>query len=890
MPRNPTSSYRLQLHAGFTFDDAGAIAGYLKDLGISHVYCSPYLQAAKGSMHGYDVVDHQKVNEELGGEEGHKRFLQKLKSLDLGQLLDIVPNHMATGPENSYWWDVLENGRSSRFAEWFDIDWNSSEVKLQNKVLIPVLGDQYGQVLNKHEITIQYDGESFRVRYFDNFFPLSPQSIAVPLSTAARYVNIPILGFIADSLARLPAPESADEEVLAARHRDKMILYDLLQRASKEEEGAWAAMARAVDELNRNVDGLDTLLNLQNYRLAYWRTADQELAYRRFFDINTLIGVRVERPRVFNATHRRVLEWLRDGELDGVRVDHPDGLRDPDQYFERLRASAPRAWILAEKILEPQETLRANWPIAGTTGYDFLNVCNGLLMHGDGLNELTQIYTRFTGVTEDFESLAHAKKLNVQHDALGSDVNRLAQLFVEICENNRDRRDYTRAEIRRAIREAAASLSVYRTYVAPDRNEIVEEDTNQIRRAIEIAKTRRTDVDAGLFDFIGDVLTLSARGELETEFLLRFQQFTAPVMAKGVEDTALYCFNRMIGLNEVGSAPERNGVSLEEFHRFCTRMQAEHPKTMNTLSTHDTKRSDDVRARLAVLTEIPGRWRTALHRWARRNQASKTDRWPDRNTEYFLYQTLVGAWPITVERMTDYMEKAAREAKQQTSWTQQNKEFEDALKLFIERILSSPGFVADLEAFVAEIVAAGRINSLAQTLIKCMAPGVPDTYQGGELWDLRLVDPDNRGGVDYEIRRSLLAELNSGISVDEMMKRMDSGMPKLWVIHKALHLRREKPEWFDESAEFVPLAADGPRKAHLIAFRRGRSVAVLVPRWNVKLGGGFGSTTVELPAGRWINVLTEEVVTGGRLRVQDLFRRFPVALCVKDAGESDASI
>ncbi len=890
MPRDPSSSYRLQLHAGFTFDDAAGVADYLKDLGISHVYCSPYLQAAKGSLHGYDVVDQQKVNEELGGEAAHQRFLQTLKALDLGQLLDIVPNHMATGPENRYWWDVLENGPSSRFAEWFDIDWNSAEVKLQNKVLIPVLGDQYGQVLDRHEIAITYDGESFKFRYFDHLFPLSPRSLAVPLSTAARYVNVPILGFIADSLARLPSPEISDEEVLAARHRDKTILYELLQRASREEQEAPAAIARAVEELNRNVDALDALLNLQYYRLAYWRTADQDLGYRRFFDINTLIGVRVERPRVFNATHRRVLEWFRNGELDGVRVDHPDGLRDPEQYFERLRASAPQAWILAEKILEPHERLRANWPIAGTTGYDFLNLCNGLLVYGEGLKELTQIYSNFTGETGNFESLVHAKKLNVEHEALGSDVNRLAQLFVEICENNRDRRDYTRAEIRRAIREVAASFSVYRTYVAPERNEIVEEDAKEIRNAVEIARTQRTDIDAGLFDFIGDVLTLSARGELETEFLLRFQQFTAPVMAKGMEDTALYCYNRMIGLNEVGSAPERNGVSLDRFYCSCARMQAGHPKTMNTLSTHDTKRSDDVRARLAVLTEIPTRWRSALNRWARKNQPSKTGKWPDRNTEYFLYQTLVGAWPISVERAAAYMEKAAREAKQQTSWTQQNKEFEDALKWFIERILGSPEFVAEMESFVAGIIMPGRINSLAQTLIKCTAPGVPDTYQGGELWDLSLVDPDNRGNVDYEIRRSMLAELKAGMNVDEMMKRMEGGMPKLWVITKALHLRRERPESFDEKAEFIPLAVDGPKKAHLVAFRRGESVAVLVPRWNIKLGGGFGSTTVELPAGRWTNVLTDEETDGGKLRVQDLFRRFPVALCVKSDGASDASI
>jgi (1->4)-alpha-D-glucan 1-alpha-D-glucosylmutase len=691
-------------------------------------------------------------------------------------------------------------------------------------------------------------------------------------------------------LSRLPAPESTDEEVLAALDRDKTILYDLLQRFCREEPAASAAIARAVDELNKNIDALDALLNLQNYRLAYWRTADQELGYRRFFDINTLIGVRVDRPRVFIAIHSRILEWLRKGVLDGVRVDHPDGLRDPEQYFDRLRSISPQAWILAEKILEPGESLRSSWPIAGTTGYDFLNMCNGLLVYGEGLNELSEVYSNFTGETLDFEALAHAKKVTMEHEALGSDINRLAQLFVEICENNRDSRDYTRAEIRRAIREVAASFSVYRTYVAPGRNEILEEDEREIGNAVEIAKTHRTEISPGLFDFIGNVLTLGSRGDLETEFLLRFQQFTSPVMAKGVEDTAFYCFNRMIGLNEVGGAPERNGVSLEEFHAWCAKVQAEHPKTMNTLSTHDTKRSDDVRARLAVLTEIPERWRKALHRWSRRNQQFKIGTFPDRNTEYFLYQTLVGAWPIDAGRVTAYMEKAAREAKQQTSWTQQNKEFEDALKTFIERILDSQEFISELESFVAQVLLPGRINSLAQTLIKCAAPGIPDTYQGSELWDLRLVDPDNRGPVDYEIRRAMLADLQAGLSVGEIMKRMDSGLPKLWVIYKALHLRRDHPQWFGESSAYTPLPAEGSKQAHLIAFCRGEKVAVLAPRWILLLGSGFGSTTVELPSGGWTNILSGEEVRGGKNRLQNLLQRFPVALLVRDAGASNASI
>lgn len=877
-----SSCYRLQLHSEFTFDDAAAAAGYLKKLGISHVYCSPYLQAAKGSRHGYDVVDHQRVNAEIGGEEGHAQFSAALKELGMGQVLDIVPNHMATGQENSYWWDVLENGPSSRFATWFDIDWNSPEVKLHNKILIPVLGGQYGKVLSAGELLIEYDGGSFRVRYFDHLLPLSPRSLSIPLSMAASYIDAPTLGFIAGSLARLPLPESSEDEAVAARHRDKKVLYELLRRFCEETPGSTEAITQAVNELNRNHDALDTILDLQNYRLAYWRTADQELGYRRFFDINTLIGLRVERPRVFTATHARILDWLRTGVIDGVRVDHPDGLRDPQEYFARLRAAAPDAWILAEKILQPSEVLRASWPIDGTTGYDFLNACNEVLVDAQGLGEIDKIYREFTGKSGDFETLVHSKKLDVEHDALGSDVNRLAHLFVEICENNRNRRDYTRAEIRRAIREVAAGFTIYRTYVAPQRDEIADEDISAINEAVSVAKSRRTDVDPGLFDFIRDVLTLRARGELETEFVYRFQQFTSPVMAKGVEDTAFYCFNRMVGLNEVGGSPERNGMTLDEFHAFCDRSHMLYPQTMNTLSTHDTKRSDDVRARLAVLSEIPAPWRAALRRWSRMNRLFGTGEFPDRNTEYFLYQTLIGAWPIAKERMLAYMEKAVREAKEQTSWTQQHAEFENGLRRFIERIYDSSQFIGDLEEFVSRILLPGRINSLTQTLIKCTAPGVPDNYQGSEIWDLHLVDPDNRGPIDYNLRRSMLAELEAGMSAEAILERMEDGLPKLWVIFKALHLRREHPEWFGKSSIYLPMAIDGPKRDYIIAYLRGETVAVIAPRWNVKLGGNFASTTVALPEGTWNDLLTGETFEGGSLRAQNLLRRFPVALLVKD--------
>lgn len=882
MPRIPTATYRLQLNARFTFDDAIAIAPYLKDLGISHVYCSPYLQAAPGSMHGYDVIDHQRVNTELGGEEGHQRFCQRLEELDLGQVLDIVPNHMAISPQNHYWWDVLENGPSSRYASWFDIDWQSAEVKLHNKVLIPVLGDQYGRVLAAGQIRIQQGADGFQVRYMEHLFPLSPRSLVILLTKSADVAGNDTLCFLADSLSRLPAPDSTDAKSVQDRHRDKTVIYELLARLCRENPPIASVIASTIEGINTDVDTLDEMLNQQNYRLAYWRTADQELGYRRFFDVNTLVGLRMERPHVFDATHARILEWVDRGVLDGIRIDHPDGLRDPQQYFARLRARAPVAWIIGEKILEAGEFLRTNWPIDGTSGYDFMNVCNSVLVSGDGLKALDNIYDEFTSRNDDFELLAHSKKIGVEQEALGSDVNRLASLFVEICENHRDRRDYTRAEIRRALREVAACFSIYRTYVVAERNEITDEDRLEIDHAVEKAKQQRPEIDAELFDFIADVLTLRERGAQESEFLLRFQQFTSPVMAKGVEDTVFYCYNRMIGLNEVGGSPAANGISVEDFHRYCARMQATHPRTMTALSTHDTKRCDDVRARLAALTEVPERWSETLQRWSGQNARFKVKNYPDPNTEYFLYQTLIGAWPISEERLTAYMEKATREAKEQTTWTQQNKEFEEALRSFLQKILQSSEFIADLEKMVSLLNTAGQTNSLAQSLLRCAAPGVPDTFQGGELWDFRLVDPDNRSPVDYGLRQNMLKDLENGLSADEIMRRSESGLPKLWVTYKALHLRREHPEWFSAEADYIPLEASGARSDHGIAFVRGKKIACIVPRWPIKLENDWKDTSITLPKGDWINILSGDRVKGERVSMQHLLNRFPVALLVRE--------
>lgn len=881
----PRSTYRLQLNPQFTFEQASAALPYLRALGISHVYCSPYLQAAPGSTHGYDVVDPQRVNEELGGEEAHRKFSAQVKESGLGQILDIVPNHMAIGPENRYWWDVLENGPSSRYSAWFDIDWHSSEVKLQNKILIPVLGDQYGRVLASGQIQIEQAGNLFQVRYGDHLLPLAPRSLAIILKKAGESVTDATLGFLADSLSCLPAPNASDPALIEERHRDIGVIFAMLQRLCSEHAGVCAGISTAISAINADIDQLDALLNLQNYRLAYWRTADQELGYRRFFDVNTLIGLRMERQSVFDATHRRVLEWLRDGTLDGVRIDHPDGLRDPLQYFARLRSHAPDAWMIAEKILEPGETLRSNWPIDGTSGYDFMNQCNALLVHPEGLREIGTIYSEFTGRTQSFEELAHEKKLLVAQEGMGSDVNRLTSLFVEICESRRDRRDYTRAEIRRAIREVAASFTIYRTYVVAERQEIVEDDRKAIAEAVARAKEHRTDIDAGLFDFIGDVLALVEGGTLESEFVARFQQFTSPVMAKGIEDTAFYCFNRLVTLNEVGGAPDIDGLSVEQFHQYCAQMQAAWPATMTTLATHDTKRGDDVRARLAALTEISSEWRKTLRRWSRMNTQLHAPDAPDRNTEYLLYQTLLATWPISEERLTAYMQKATREAKEQTSWTQNSEAFEKGLAAFIHSLLESRPFIAELERQVALIDHAGYINSLTQTLLHYTALGVPDTYQGSELWDFRLVDPDNRTPVDYNQRQSMLDELKHGLSPEVIMQRAASGLPKLWVIHTALHLRNEHPDWFGAEAAYLPLNVSGVRSAHAIAFQRGDSLCAIAQRWPIKLKSSWAGTTVDLPEGQWRNAFTGDQVPGGRQRLDTIIKRFPVALLVRpEAG------
>jgi (1->4)-alpha-D-glucan 1-alpha-D-glucosylmutase len=878
------ATYRLQLEPGFGFDQAAALAGYLAALGVSHVYCSPYLQAAPGSTHGYDVVDPHRVNEELGGDAAHARFCEALRAHGLGQILDIVPNHMAIGTEkNRWWWDVLENGPSSRYAAYFDVDWDPPDERFRDVILLPVLGDQYGKVLEGAEIRLERRGEHFVIRYRDRSFPVAPRSLDVILGQAAQSAGSKLLAFLADAFAGLPGRTATDRDSVERRHRDKEVLRGLLARLLGEDPSAAKAVDAIVAEINADPSRLHALLESQSYRLAFWRMAGRDLGYRRFFDINTLIGLRVEDAGVFADTHARILCWLAGGMLDGVRIDHPDGLRDPEQYLRRLRTAAPEAWIVVEKILEPGESLPESWPDDGTTGYDFMNLSGGLFVDAGGEQALTDLHAEITGEAAEYPALVRETKLLVLRELLGSDVGRLAALLIQACERHLRHRDYTRAEAEEVLREVIACFPVYRTYVRAHAEAVSATEARTIGAAVARAKENRLDLAADLFDFLRDVLVLRIRGPFESELVMRFQQTTGPAMAKGVEDTAFYRFHRLACLNEVGGDPGRFSVAPEDFHRWCAQVQLRRPRTMLATSTHDTKRSEDVRSRLALLSEIPGPWADAVRRWSQRSRRHRRGDAPGRSDEYLLYQTLVGAWPITVERAVAYMEKAAREAKVHTSWTRPDGDYEAALRVFVEGVLGDAELLSDVDRFVAQLVEPGRVTSLAQTLLKLTAPGVPDLYRGTELWDLSLVDPDNRRPVDWEVRRRLLADLEAA-TPETVWHRIDEGLPKLWVIHKALRLRRRGPAAFGREGSYEPLRARGSRAHHAVAFVRGGAVVTVVPRLVIGLAGDWSDTTLPLPQGAWRNELSGDRVGGGNVLLGELLARFPVALLSREEG------
>ncbi len=881
----PRATYRLQLHSGFGFDDAAAIADYMAALGISHVYSSPYLQAVTGSTHGYDVVDPRRVNAELGGPVAHQRFSATLGDNQLGQVLDVVPNHMAIGRENPYWWDVLENGPASLYARFFDVEWGSVDTEYRWTVLLPVLADHYGRVLEAGELSLARDDGAAVIRYGDAAFPVAPRSLERILTDAGREAGSDELAFIGEAFGALPLPSIVDADSVARRHRGKEVLKRQLTRLLADRPEIAAAVDAQLAAVNADFDRLDELIQSQNYRLAYWRAAREDLDYRRFFDVTTLAGLRMEDEMVFVETHELVLGWLRDGVLDGLRIDHPDGLRDPKTYLDRLHAAAPEAWIVAEKILEPDEELPDDWPIAGTTGYDFLNLVNRLYTDPYGEQPLTQLYADITGETRPFEQVASESKWLIVTEVLAAEVSRLTESLAAVVRGHRRQRDYSRSQLRAAVRELIVNFPVYRTYVRPGSGAVSAADVRYVKQACAAALDKRPDLPSDLIDFIADALLLNVTGEREAEFVSRFQQLTGPVMAKGVEDTAFYRYLRLVSANEVGADPGVFSTSVADFHAANEAAAIQWPARMLSSSTHDTKRSEDVRAQIALLSELPDTWRAEVYAWHAMTERLRSAS-VDANAEYLVFQTLVGTWPIDVDRLWPYIEKAVREQKVRTSWTDPDEAYESGLRSFVEALVDDEPFGARVAAFVARLAPSWQISALAQTMLKLTAPGVPDIYQGTETWDLSLVDPDNRRAVDYEALRRLLDQAK-GSSAADAWAGLDSGLAKIWLISRVLDARASRPELFGVDAGYEGLLVSGAREAHVVAFLRGDGALVVAPRLVWHLGfpdADWADTRLDLPAGAWHDELSGQDVDGGPAAVADLLRWFPLALLVRSGA------
>ncbi|HSL17031.1 MAG TPA: malto-oligosyltrehalose synthase [Methylomirabilota bacterium] len=877
----PRATYRLQLGPGFGFAEVAALAPYLAELGVSHIHLSPCLQAAEGSSHGYDVVDPTRVSDALGGPEGFAAMCDELDRHGLGRVLDVVPNHMATrGRENPWWWSVLENGPASPYARYFDVDWDPPEAWLRNKVLLPVLGDHYGRELEAGRIALEHDAGELVVRYGDQVFPVAPRSLAQILDAAADRSSSATLAFYADAHRALPEATVTEREALERRDRDRAVLGRLLRALVAERPEVEAALDATAAAVNADPDSLHDLLEAQNYRLAYWHAARRDLDYRRFFDIHDLVGLRVEDEDVFHDSHRLVLEWVRSGRVHGLRVDHPDGLRDPAGYLRRLREHCGDRLIVVEKILVGDERLPANWEVDGSTGYDFLNLATRLLVDGAGEAPLTRLWHDLSGDPKPWQEVVLESKELVLRDILDSEVNRLSALFVQVCERHRRHRDHSRHELREALIATAACFPVYRSYIADGEVPPSASDLRHIRRAVTAAGERRPDLEPALLELLARLLSRLVDGELECELAVRFQQLTGAAMAKGMEDTAMYRWAPLLALNEVGGEPDHFGVSPEEFHRSCAETARRWPRTMLATSTHDTKRSEDVRARLAVLAEVPDRWRETVGRLSALAERHRSRGRPDPGTEALIWQTLVGAWPIGAERLLAYLEKAVREAKVHTSWTRVDAAWEEAVRDFAVAVLADPGLTDEIAAFVESVAEPARANSLALKLLALTAPGVPDLYQGTELGDFSLVDPDNRRPVDFAARRRLLDRLDRDGA--EAAAGDDLDAAKLWLVRQVLAVRRRRPEAFGPGGGYEPVASDGPRRDHLVGFVRGGAVATLVTRLPVGLGGSWGDTTVSLPEGTWRDLLTDAETAGGEVRAAVLLDRFPVALLERE--------
>jgi (1->4)-alpha-D-glucan 1-alpha-D-glucosylmutase len=924
--RVPRATYRLQLGPDLTFDDAAALLDYLDALGVSDCYTSPFLETASRGSHGYDVADHNRLREELGGEAAFARFAAALRARGMGLLVDVVPNHMGIAQNRNAWWfDVLENGAASVYAGYFDIDWHPVKAELADKVLLPILGEQYGVALDTGKLTLALEDGRFLVRYHDTRLPISPRAYARILghrietfsaTLGGEHPDVVRLKSLITWFATLPPRTEKDPERLAARRREKEIGRERLLALLAESAPVRDFVDENVRLFNgtpgdpRSMDLLDSLLADQAYRVAYWRVAGEEINYRRFFDINDLAAIRMEEPEVFEVAHRLLFRLVREGAVTGFRIDHPDGLYDPAEYFRRLqRGTGGDFYIVAEKILAPGEQLPDSWATAGTTGYEFLNLLNGIFVDRAHARAMEHVYARLIKHRPAFLDIVHECKRLVTETSMASELNMLGHRLNTISEKHRSSRDFTLGSLTRALRDTIVGFPVYRTYVD---GRVTARDRDYIARAIAHAR-RRAAIDATVYDWLEDVLTLDlpewateADARERLDFVMRFQQITGPVTAKGFEDTALYRFNRLVSLNEVGGDPSRFGVSLAEFHAENAARLRRSPHGLSATATHDTKRGEDVRARVNVLSEIPDEWRRRVAVWQRLNRRHRSmvdgAAVPGANTEYLIYQTLIGAWPIDVERFTAYLMKAVREAKSHTSWINPNTRYDEALTRFAQAILDprrSKPFLEDFTAFQARVANFGALNSLAQALIKITAPGVPDFYQGTELWDLNLVDPDNRRPVDWKLRRRLLAELEQALATAadraglaaELWATRDDARVKLYVIREALALRRACPALFAAGA-YRPLDARGALAEHVCAFARvGAEAAAVtvVPRLLARRGGEapalgaecWQDTTLELPAdvGReFTNVLTGETAEGAALPLGRLLARFPVAL------------
>ena len=860
------ATYRLQLHAGFPLSAAQEILPYLAELGISHVYLSPCLQAVPGSQHGYDVTDPTRISADLGGEAAWTRFVDCARAHGLKILLDIVPNHMSTSRHNPWWDDALAHGPFSKFAEFFDFRNPRTEPFL---VHLCALARPYGAALDGGELTLDVEDGIPHVIHHEHSWPLAPASWGKLLSPMAP-VPADCCFHEMERLRRIADPSDTD----------RVVYQRAAQQAQRILENAHATgeLRRAIDRVQDDKRLFDAVMQGQFYMLHDWRLSGELTNYRRFFDIDALIGIRPELPSVIAATHTRIEMMVLNGEIDGVRVDHPDGLRDPLAYFRRLRELLPEGRIYIEKILENDERLNEEWPIEGTVGYDFLSKVNRLWMDDQRIDALTATYSDFTGHSVNFANLVREKKRAIVESTFSDAHQQLAAAALRIARDDYHWRDLSPRQLREALARLITALPIYRTYRTA--LSIQEADKRVLSEALQSARIGSPEIDGATFDFLGVLFTKSPLNDAEADFIAKWQQLTPAVMAKGVEDTTFYCFDRLVSCNEVGSQASLVGISNDKFHEYCHHLSDRWPNSMLATSTHDNKRSEDVRTRISILSEIPDRWSEALHLWSQLNAAAWQNRLPDRHAEYLLYQTLIGAWPIDRERCWQYMLKACREAKINTSWHEPNNGYEEKIRGFVAGVFETPEFIKSLERFIEPLIVSGRINSLAQTLIKMVAPGVPDFYQGTELWDLSLVDPDNRRPVDFGLRSELMKRARR-LTTAEVLTEWDSGLPKLWMTDRILSIRRERTGDFSAQSRYQPLVAQGSHLGRLLAFRRGENLIAVVPRFTHTLAREWGDTRLPLPGGVWRNCFTDELAQK-EVSPTELFRSFPVALFLRD--------